>query len=201
VKIMFASLGAYGHLHGATAGYQRNVWLQRRRTPPEGAGLLAAAMIDPVPPTLRHSGDGEDVIIPIRTVAYNESTAEVPAWLSETRTRPRVYLTLGTVSFGAVEVLSRAVSEIAALDVDVLLSALDVGLPNCSCRRGRTSSSLPTSSRPRACRGPCRMTRSSHAPSAKRCKRYPATRLSVRPPPGYAMRSPRCPPPLMWFPG
>ena len=119
----------YGPLHGATAGYQREVWLQRRRTPPEGAGLLAGAMIDPVPPTLRHSGDGEDVIIPIRTVAYNESTAEVPAWLSETRTRPRVYLTLGTVAFGAVEVLSRAVAEIAALDVDVLVTVGPEGEP------------------------------------------------------------------------
>ena len=119
----------YGPLHGATAGYQREVWLQRGRTPPEGAGLLAAAMIDPVPPTLRHPGDGEDVIIPIRTVAYNESTAEVPAWLSETRTRPRVYLTLGTVAFGAVEVLSRAVAEIAALDVDVLVTVGPEGEP------------------------------------------------------------------------
>ena len=76
----------YGALHGATARYQREVWLQRGRTPPEGAGLLASAMIDPVPPTLRHSGDGEDVIIPIRAVAYNESTAEVPPWLRVTRT-------------------------------------------------------------------------------------------------------------------
>jgi MGT family glycosyltransferase len=33
-----------------------------------------------------------------------------------------VYLTLGTVAFGAVEVLRRAVTEISALDVDVLVA-------------------------------------------------------------------------------
>jgi UDP:flavonoid glycosyltransferase YjiC (YdhE family) len=53
----------------------------------------------------------------------------VPAWLIARRTRPRVYLTLGTVSFGAVEVLSRAVAEIAALDVDVLVTVGPEGEP------------------------------------------------------------------------
>jgi UDP:flavonoid glycosyltransferase YjiC (YdhE family) len=53
----------------------------------------------------------------------------VAAWLSESHTRPRVYLTLGTVSFGAVEVLSRAVAEIAALDVDVLVTVGPEGQP------------------------------------------------------------------------
>jgi UDP:flavonoid glycosyltransferase YjiC (YdhE family) len=108
----------YGSLHAATAGYQRWLWLQRGRTPPEGNGLLAAALINPVPPTLRRTGGGEGLTIPIRSVAYNESTAEVAPWLRTTHTRPRVYLRLGTVSYGAIEALSRAVAEIAALDVD-----------------------------------------------------------------------------------
>ena len=119
----------YGSLHGATAGYQRDTWLQGGRTPPEGNGLLAAALINPAPPTLRRQGDDETVTIPIRSVAYNESSAEVPSWLIARRTRPRVYLTLGTVSFGAVEVLSRAVAEIAALDVDVLVAVGPEGEP------------------------------------------------------------------------
>jgi UDP:flavonoid glycosyltransferase YjiC (YdhE family) len=62
-------------------------------------------------------------------VAYNESTAEVPPWLRTTHTRPRVYLRLGTVSFGAIEVLSRAVAEIAALDVDVPVTVGPEGEP------------------------------------------------------------------------
>jgi UDP:flavonoid glycosyltransferase YjiC (YdhE family) len=119
----------YGSLHGATVGYQCNIWLERDRTPPEGNGLLAAALINPSPPTLRRQGEDEIVTIPIRSVAYNESSAEVPPWLTSGRTRPRVYLTLGTVAFGAVEVLSRAVAEIAALDVDVLVTVGPEGEP------------------------------------------------------------------------
>ncbi len=67
--------------------------------------------------------------VPIRSVAYNEAGAEVPAWLTATPTRPRVYLTLGTVSFGAVEVLGRAIAEIAALAVDVLVTVGPEGDP------------------------------------------------------------------------
>jgi UDP:flavonoid glycosyltransferase YjiC (YdhE family) len=84
--------------------------------------LLAAALINPAPPTLRRPSAGETMTVPIRSVAYTEPGAEVPAWLTPTRIRPRVYLTIGTVSFGAVEVLSSAIAEIAALDVDVLVT-------------------------------------------------------------------------------
>ena len=99
----------YSDLHSATVGYQRDTWLQRNRTPPEGSGLLASALINPAPPTVRQA-DGTPVpTIPIRSVAFNESSAGVPTWLEGPRARPWVYLTLGTVSFGAVEVLSRAI--------------------------------------------------------------------------------------------
>jgi UDP:flavonoid glycosyltransferase YjiC (YdhE family) len=67
--------------------------------------------------------------VPIRPVAYSESTAQLPGWLKAPRTRPRVYLTLGTVAFGAVEVLSRAVAEIAPLDVDLLVAVGPDGDP------------------------------------------------------------------------
>ena len=119
----------YGSLHGATAGYQRDTWLQRNRTPPEANGLLAAALINPAPPTLRQPSAGTTMTVPIRSVAYNEAGAEVPAWLTATPARPRVYLTLGTVSFGAVEVLGRAIAEIAALAVDVLVTVGPEGDP------------------------------------------------------------------------
>jgi UDP:flavonoid glycosyltransferase YjiC (YdhE family) len=119
----------YSSLHAATVGYQRDTWVRRDRTPPEANGLLVAALINPAPPTLRQTSAGETMTVPIRSVAYNESSAEVPAWLTATHTRPRVYLTLGTVSFGAVEVLSRAIAEIAALDVDVLVTVGPEGEP------------------------------------------------------------------------
>ena len=102
--------------------------LQRNRTPPEADGILAA-LINPAPPTLRQPSAGETMTVPIRSVAYNEAGAEVPAWLTATPTRPRVYLTLGTVSFGAVEVLGRAIAEIAALAVDMLVTVGPEGDP------------------------------------------------------------------------
>lgn len=121
---------AYRMIHPAAVGYHRALWVERDREPPRADTLLAAALIDPAPPTLRaFGGDSPIPTIPIRSVAYSEGTAEVPEWLSAPRTRPRVYLTLGTVSFGAVEILSRAVAELAALDVDVLLTVGPEGDP------------------------------------------------------------------------
>jgi UDP:flavonoid glycosyltransferase YjiC (YdhE family) len=119
----------YSSLHPATVGYQRKAWLQRDRTPPERDGLLAAALINPAPPMLRRTDGTPAPMIPIRSVAYNESGPAVPAWLTARRTRARIYLTLGTVSFGAVEVLSRAISEIAPLDVDILVAVGPEGEP------------------------------------------------------------------------
>ena len=43
----------YSSLHPATVSYQREAWLQRDRTPPDRDGLLAAALINPAPPTCR----------------------------------------------------------------------------------------------------------------------------------------------------
>jgi UDP:flavonoid glycosyltransferase YjiC (YdhE family) len=119
----------YNYLHSATVDYQHDTWLQRNLTPPEGNGLLAAALINPAPPTVRQTDGSRVPTIPIRSVAYNEFSAGVPAWLNGPRSRPRIYLTLGTVSFGAVEVLSRAIAEIAPLDVDVLVAVGPEGDP------------------------------------------------------------------------
>jgi hypothetical protein len=55
----------YRSLHQATVGYQRDVWLQRNRKPPEGGGLLAAALINPAPPTLRQTDGTQVLSIPI----------------------------------------------------------------------------------------------------------------------------------------
>jgi hypothetical protein len=119
----------YSSLHRSTVSYQRSTWLQRDRTPPDEASLLAAALINPAPPGVRQVDGTAAPTIPIRSVAYNESSAGVPEWLSGPRARPRVYLTLGTVSFGAVEVLSRAIAEIAPLGVDILVTVGPEGEP------------------------------------------------------------------------
>jgi UDP:flavonoid glycosyltransferase YjiC (YdhE family) len=119
----------YGLLHPATVSYQRALWVHRDRTPPEGTSPLAHALINPAPPSLRSIDGVEAPTISIRSIAYNESNAGAPTWLNGSRTRPRVYLTLGTVSFGAVEVISRAIAEIAPLDLDILVTVGPEGDP------------------------------------------------------------------------
>jgi hypothetical protein len=112
----------YNPLHRSTVSYQRGMWLQRDRTPPDETTLLAGALINPAPPSVRQVDGIAAPTIPIRSVAYNESSAAVPAWLSGPHARPGGYLTLGTVSFGAVGVLSRAIAEIAPLGLDILVT-------------------------------------------------------------------------------
>ena len=121
---------AVGMIHTAAVGYHADRWADHDRRAPSDAPLLAAALLDPVPPSMGQYGGTTTVpTVPIRPVAFSESTAQVPDWLTAPRTRPRVYLTLGTVAFGAVEVLSRAVAEIAPLDVDLLVAVGPEGDP------------------------------------------------------------------------
>ena len=122
-------ISVYTALHPSTVSYQREMWRQRGRTPPDGSSLLGEALINPAPPSVRRTHDAGTPTIAIRSVSYNESSAGVPAWLTRERVRPRVYLTLGTVSFGAVEVLSRAIDEIAPLDVEILVTVGPEGEP------------------------------------------------------------------------
>ena len=119
-----------GMIHTAAVGYHADRWADHGRRAPSDAPLLAAALLDPVPPSMGQYGGATTMpTVPIRPVAFSESTAQLPGWLTAPRTRPRVYLTLGTVAFGAVEVLSRAVAEIAPLDVDLLVAVGPEGDP------------------------------------------------------------------------
>jgi UDP:flavonoid glycosyltransferase YjiC (YdhE family) len=121
---------AVGMIHTAAVGYHAGRWAEHDRRAPSDAPLLAAALLDPVPPSIAHDGGTTTVPrVPIRPVAFSEAIGQVPDWLMAPRTRPRVYLTLGTVAFGAVDVLSRAIAEIAALDVDLLVAVGPEGDP------------------------------------------------------------------------
>jgi UDP:flavonoid glycosyltransferase YjiC (YdhE family) len=94
-------------------------------------GDLAAypgGYLDPVPGALYGTLPTPPNRIPVRTVSWSEP-AELPAVLAGPARRPRVYLTLGTVAFGAVEVLRRAATETAAHDVDVLVAVGPQGDP------------------------------------------------------------------------
>jgi len=78
-------------------------------------------LVDPFPPRLRYDGTPRPAdTLPIRPDGWFENDAAEPVEVGE---RPLVYLTLGTVSFGAVDVIRQALSEAAALDVDVLVAA------------------------------------------------------------------------------
>jgi UDP:flavonoid glycosyltransferase YjiC (YdhE family) len=120
----------YATVHPAAIAYRRGTWLGRGLTPPSGSPLLARGLLSPVPPTLQAVTGSPDVPrMPIRPVPYAEDLGVVPAWLQARKTRPRIYLTLGTVSFGAVEVLRRAVAETSELEVDVLVAVGPEGDP------------------------------------------------------------------------
>lgn len=119
----------FAMVHQAAIGYRRDLWTSRGRRPPDQS-FLSNYLLDPTPPSLRRFNGQLDVTkISVRPVPYAESSGVLPAWLEAPKSRPRVYLTLGTVSFGAVEVLARAVDEISTLDVDLLVAVGPEGDP------------------------------------------------------------------------
>jgi UDP:flavonoid glycosyltransferase YjiC (YdhE family) len=87
---------------------------------------LPGGYLDPMPPSLQNPGPLPPSRRPIRTVPWAPEVP-LPSWFPSGR--PTVYVTLGTVSFGAVEVLRRAVLETAAHDVDVLVAVGPAGDP------------------------------------------------------------------------
>lgn len=97
---------------------QRDRW--GARVPGE-LGAFPGGYLDVAPPSLQGPTPLPATRQPIRTVPW-APPGELPAWLTGDAARPRVYVTLGTVAFGAVEVLRRAVIETAAHDVDVLVA-------------------------------------------------------------------------------
>ncbi len=120
---------ALGHWHPfSSTVHQRAVdsgarfWTDRGRPAPIGT-MLAGALIDPLPPTwITPEGPGPLPQIPLRTQAWSDGAGDPPEWLLVPGDRPRAYVTLGTVAFGAVDALRRAVLETAAADVDVLVA-------------------------------------------------------------------------------
>ncbi len=133
-------------------------WSDRARAVPPTADL-ARAYLNPVPPTWLGPDDPPWPTLPIRTTGFSHGAAPVPTWLATPGERPRAYVTLGTVAFGAVDALRRAVVETAAAGVDVLVaigpdgdpaafgSAAGVGAPG-AIRGAGTSASAGGPGRP-----------------------------------------------------
>ena len=101
--------------------YLGSFWSDRGRAVPPTADL-ARAYVNPVPPSWSGLDDPPWSTLPVRTTGFSHGAAPVPAWLATPRGGPCAYVTLGTVAFGAVDALRRAVVETAAAGVDVLVS-------------------------------------------------------------------------------
>jgi UDP:flavonoid glycosyltransferase YjiC (YdhE family) len=88
---------------------------------------LPGGYLDPMPPSVQNPVPLPERRQAIRPVAW-APPVPLPEWLPNSPRR-RVYVTLGTVSFGAVEVLRRAVLATAQHDVDVLVAVGPAGDP------------------------------------------------------------------------
>jgi len=101
--------------------YLGSFWTDRGRAVPV-AEELARAYLNPVPPTWLGPDEPPWPTLPIRTTGFSHGAAPVPTWLATPGRRTRAYITLGTVAFGAVDALRRAVVETAAACLDVLVA-------------------------------------------------------------------------------
>jgi UDP:flavonoid glycosyltransferase YjiC (YdhE family) len=80
------------------------------------------AYLDICPPSLQELSIFDNPFrIPMRPVPWNEPTGTMPAWV-RTRSRPLVYLTLGTVPYPCGDGLRAATEGLSTLGVDVLVA-------------------------------------------------------------------------------
>jgi hypothetical protein len=103
----------------------------------DGNGNLAAAYLELFPTSMRpEAGRLPRNTHSLRPVSASTRDATLPAWLAAPKERTRVYLTLGTVSFGATHAIEAALDVLEAHDVDVLVAVGPQGDPSKLRRRG-----------------------------------------------------------------
>ncbi|OLF15461.1 glycosyltransferase [Actinophytocola xanthii] len=99
---------------------ERLAWVWEGETPHDP--LAGDRCLDIWPPSLRDpSTHAIPTRIPVRPTPWS-GAAPLPEIATAPRERPLVYLTLGTVAFGAVETLRTAVEGLSRLPVDVLVA-------------------------------------------------------------------------------
>jgi hypothetical protein len=101
----------------------RGVWAERS-VPLTLDPLLGQAHLDPAPPSLRIPAvnEGDSIRLPTRQIAWGDPRTSLTSWLTRHRSRPMVYLTLGTVGWGSVDLVRDALAGLTGLPVDVLVA-------------------------------------------------------------------------------
>jgi hypothetical protein len=101
----------------------RAVWAERS-VPLTLDPLLGRAHLDSAPPSLRLPvvTNGDSIRLPTRQIAWGDPRTSLTSWFTSHRSRPVVYLTLGTVGWGSVDLVRDALAGLTALPVDVLVA-------------------------------------------------------------------------------
>jgi UDP:flavonoid glycosyltransferase YjiC (YdhE family) len=120
-------LWAVGRWHVQPAELEqrvRAVWAERSALPLTLDPLSGLAHLDPAPPSLRipAATEGTSIRLPTRQVAWGDPRTSLTPWLTRHHSRPVVYLTLGTVGWGTVDLLRDALAGLSELPVDVLVA-------------------------------------------------------------------------------
>jgi UDP:flavonoid glycosyltransferase YjiC (YdhE family) len=111
-----------GRWHSLAVEVHADLWRQLGREPNFGLAVFPSGYLDQIPGPLQAEGiDRPSRRMPIRPVPWSEPLGPLPPWIAD-RQRRVVFLTLGTLAYGAVDVLRRAIEEIAVLDVDILVA-------------------------------------------------------------------------------
>lgn len=125
IPVVCLDLWAVGHWHvdrGELEGRVRAVWADRTGAPLRVDPISGMAHLDPAPAALRTADDHDSTRLEMRQVSWGDPALSLSPWVSSERSRPLVYLTLGTVGWGRVEVLQECLSGLSALPVDVLVA-------------------------------------------------------------------------------
>jgi UDP-glucoronosyl and UDP-glucosyl transferase len=127
IPAVCVGLWAVGRWHVEPAELEqrvRAVWVERSALPLNLDPLLGRAHLDPAPPSLRNPAatEGGSIRLPTRQIAWGDPRTSLTPWLTRHHSRPVVYLALGTVGWGTVDLLRDALAGLTELPVDVLVA-------------------------------------------------------------------------------
>jgi Erythromycin biosynthesis protein CIII-like, C-terminal domain/Erythromycin biosynthesis protein CIII-like, N-terminal domain len=127
IQAVCLDLWAVGRWHVKSVELEqrvRAVWAERSALPLTLDPLLGRAHLDPAPASLRipAAAEGDSIRLPTRQIAWGDPRTSLTPWLTSHHSRPTVYLTLGTVGWGTVDLIRDALAGLTELQVDVLMA-------------------------------------------------------------------------------